>query len=586
MAAATISIEQDQFWCSVCLEVLRDPVTIPCGHSYCLRCIEDYWDGPKQKGAYTCPQCRQAFAPRPLLSRNHVLGEVVEKFQRSGGEEASCSACTGRKSKAVKSCLVCSESYCAPHLRVHEDRFRGRIHKLVPAGEPLRPKLCAHHDKALRLFCRTDQQCVCSQCVQERHKDHDAVPAVEERATQQKKLQEASLKSVQKLKDTEKELRYLVRYIKHSTQATVEESERVFAKLIRAIEKQSSDVTEVMRVQERAAVSQAEELLETIQKQLVELRRTDAELEKVSRTEDHIQFFQKIKSLNFPAKTAAMPSSDALQYTMYKTMRGALADLKGGLDEILEKEFNRISDKGVLSISHVITIKQYLLFTKQITRVCSTFLVISLKETSNQSTAEKRKAKDADIPYNSEPKTRADFLHYSNDLTLDPNTANPYLSFSDGRRGVTTRSEPQPYPDHPHRFTSWAQVLGRAGMAGRCYWEVEWAGSGGVSIGVCYKNMGRSGGGSDSKLGHNSRSWSLDCSPSDCFFQHNKERVTVGAACCSRIGVYLDFRGGTLSFYNVSDAMVLLHKVKTTFAQPVYAGFWVGLSSTLRLCAL
>ncbi|XP_040027244.2 tripartite motif-containing protein 16-like protein isoform X3 [Gasterosteus aculeatus] len=557
MAAATISIEQDQFWCSVCLEVLRDPVTIPCGHSYCLRCIEDYWDGPKQKGAYTCPQCRQAFAPRPLLSRNHVLGEVVEKFQRSGGEEASCSACTGRKSKAVKSCLVCSESYCAPHLRVHEDRFRGRIHKLVPAGEPLRPKLCAHHDKALRLFCRTDQQCVCSQCVQERHKDHDAVPAVEERATQQKKLQDASLKSVQKLKDTEKELRYLVRYIKHSTQATVEESERVFAKLIRAIEKQSSDVTEVMRVQERAAVSQAEELLETIQKQLVELRRTDAELEKVSRTEDHIQFFQKIKSLNFPAKTAAMPSSDALQYTMYKTMRGALADLKGGLDEILEKEFNRISDK-----------------------------VISLKETSNQSTAEKRKAKDADIPYNSEPKTRADFLHYSNDLTLDPNTANPYLSFSDGRRGVTTRSEPQPYPDHPHRFTSWAQVLGRAGMAGRCYWEVEWAGSGGVSIGVCYKNMGRSGGGSDSKLGHNSRSWSLDCSPSACFFQHNKERVTVGAACCSRIGVYLDFRGGTLSFYNVSDAMVLLHKVKTTFAQPVYAGFWVGLSSTLRLCAL
>uniref|UniRef100_A0A8D3D2Z5 RING-type domain-containing protein n=1 Tax=Scophthalmus maximus TaxID=52904 RepID=A0A8D3D2Z5_SCOMX len=44
MAAATISIEQDQFCCSVCLEVLRDPVTIPCGHSYCLGCIEDYWD--------------------------------------------------------------------------------------------------------------------------------------------------------------------------------------------------------------------------------------------------------------------------------------------------------------------------------------------------------------------------------------------------------------------------------------------------------------------------------------------------------------------------------------------------------------
>lgn len=182
-------------------------------------------------------------------------------------------------------------------------------------------------------------------------------------------------------------------------------------------------------------------------------------------------------------------------------------------------------------------------------------------------------------------RVRVMFPDYS-DLTLDLTTANPYLSFSDGRREVATRSEPQPYPDHPSRFTRWAQVLCRAGMAGRCYWEVEWGGTGGVSIGICYKNMSRSGGGSDSKLGHNSKSWSLDCSYSACSFQHNKESVTVAASHYSRIGVYLDFRGGTLAFYNVSDAMVLLHKVKTTFNQPVYPGFWVGLGSYLTLCQL
>ncbi|XP_068459007.1 E3 ubiquitin/ISG15 ligase TRIM25-like [Clinocottus analis] len=568
MAATTISIEEDQFSCSVCLEILRDPVTIPCGHSYCLDCIEDYWNGPKQKGQYSCPQCRQVFNPRPLLSRNTVLAEVVEKFKQSGlqaaaqhlvkPEEVKCSVCTVRRSKAVKSCLVCSESYCAPHVRVHEDRFRGKkTHKLVPAVEPLKPKLCPHHDKSLRLYCRTDEHVLCSQCVQERHKGHDAVSVADERATQQKKLQDASLKSVQKLKDAEKELKYVVRYIKHSTEAAVEESERVFSKLIRSIEKQSNEVKEVMRVQERAAVSQAEELLEKIQREMVELRRADAELEKISRTEDHVHFFQKCKSLHFPAKSVEMPSTDTLQYMMYKTMRGALVDLKDSLDETLEREFNRISDK-----------------------------VISLKETSNKSTSEKTKAKDTEVSYNSEPKTRDDFLQYYNDLILDPNTANPYLSFSDGRRGVTTRQEPMPYPDHPHRFSSWAQVLCKAGMAGRCYWEVEWAGNGGVSIGVCYKNMGRSGGGSDSKLGHNSKSWSLDCSYSGCSFQHNKESVTVSATCCSRIGVYLDFRGGVLSFYNISDTMVLLHRVKTTFTQPVCPGFWVGLSSTLRLCSL
>lgn len=216
--------------------------------------------------------------------------------------------------------------------------------------------------------------------------------------------------------------------------------------------------------------------------------------------------------------------------------------------------------------------------------------------------------KDADIPYNTEPKTRADFLHCEytrhislfrykpviihesspdyNDVTLDPNTANAYLTFSDERRAVTTRSEPQPYPDHPDRFTSWAQVLCRAGMAGRCYWEVEWAGGGGVSIGVCYKSMNRVGGGSDCKLGHNAKSWSLDCINKVCSFQHNKEGVSIAVPCSSRIGVFLDFRAGTLSFYNVSNTMALLHKERITFTQPVYPGFWVGLGSTLKLCSL
>nr|XP_019961982.1 PREDICTED: uncharacterized protein LOC109641850 isoform X1 [Paralichthys olivaceus]XP_019961990.1 PREDICTED: uncharacterized protein LOC109641850 isoform X1 [Paralichthys olivaceus]XP_019961998.1 PREDICTED: uncharacterized protein LOC109641850 isoform X1 [Paralichthys olivaceus] len=157
MAAAMISVEHNQFCCSVCLEVLRDPVTIPCGHSYCLDCIEDYWNTSKQKGQYSCPQCRQVFNPRPLLSRNTVLGEVVEQFQRSGlkasaqtlvkPDEVKCSVCTGRKSKAVKSCLVCMQSYCVAHLRVHEERFHGKTHKLLPASDQLREKMCPSAEK-------------------------------------------------------------------------------------------------------------------------------------------------------------------------------------------------------------------------------------------------------------------------------------------------------------------------------------------------------------------------------------------------------------------------------------------------------
>lgn len=198
MAAATISIEQDQFSCSVCLEVLRDPVTIPCGHSYCLECIEDYWNRDRQKSQYSCPQCRQVFNPRPLLSRNTVLGEVVEKFLQSGRQaqqqqqqqaaktkEVKCTVCSGRRATAVRSCLTCAQSYCAPHLKAHDSSARGKAHRLVAPVDQPAEKPCPQHRRPLRLFCRTDQQYVCSQCVKERHKSHDAVPLVEERAAQQ-----------------------------------------------------------------------------------------------------------------------------------------------------------------------------------------------------------------------------------------------------------------------------------------------------------------------------------------------------------------------------------------------------------------
>ncbi|CAG5896557.1 unnamed protein product, partial [Menidia menidia] len=484
----------DQFCCSVCLEVLRDPATIPCGHSYCLDCIEDYWNRDRKREEFSCPQCRQAFSPRPLLSRNTVLGEVVETFLRSERapqpparvQEVRCGVCRGKR--AVKPCPACAESFCAAHLKAHEERFhrKGPGQPAPASGQP-RDRPCRTHGKSLRLFCVTDQLAVCSLCAKERHRGHDTVPLPEERAAQQKKLRESCLKSAQKLRDAEKELRYAIKYMKvsdsppvepppcccgavswrakrsfyplqHCTEAAVEESERIFNRLIKSMEKQSEEVKELIRVQERAAVGQAEEALEKVQREMAELRKTEAELERLAQTEDHVHFIQRCRSLQFPSKPAEMPNTDAVTYLMYRTMRGALADTRDSLQEALHKEFSKVSDK----------------------------------------------AKD-DIPYEAEPKTRADFLQYSSDLTLDLNTANSYLSLSEGRRSVTTRSEAQPYPDHPDRFTSWAQVLCRAGVAGRCYWEVEWAGKGGVSVGVCYRSMSRSGGGSDSKLGHNGR---------------------------------------------------------------------------------
>ncbi|KAJ8278196.1 hypothetical protein GJAV_G00084960 [Gymnothorax javanicus] len=185
-----------------------------------------------------------------------------------------------------------------------------------------------------------------------------------------------------------------------------------------------------------------------------------------------------------------------------------------------------------------------------------------------------------------ELKTRREFLRYSCQLTLDPNTVNKLLRLSEGNREVTSVEEIQSYPDHPERFDFWEQVLCREGLSGRCYWEAEWSGGDGVYIAVSYKDISRKGRGDDSALGDNNKSWALQCSPSSYYFWDNTEIYQLPIPSCSRIGVYLDHRAGTLSFYSISDTMTLLRRVQTTFTQPLYPGFELNTGSSVKLCDL
>uniref|UniRef100_A0A3Q4BI49 B30.2/SPRY domain-containing protein n=1 Tax=Mola mola TaxID=94237 RepID=A0A3Q4BI49_MOLML len=163
---------------------------------------------------------------------------------------------------------------------------------------------------------------------------------------------------------------------------------------------------------------------------------------------------------------------------------------------------------------------------------------------------------------------------YSRELTLAPNTANVYLLLSEGNRKVTLVREKQSYSLHPDRFINWSQVLSKESLTGRCYWEVEWKG-GGVYIAVAYKNISRAGGSDECVFGLNNKSWALKYYRNSSTFLHSGIRTPVSGPGSSRMGVYLDHSAGVLSFYSVSETMTLLHRVQTTFTQPLYAGLWV-----------
>ncbi|XP_051552734.1 tripartite motif-containing protein 16-like [Myxocyprinus asiaticus] len=555
MAKVSISVDQDQFSCSICLDLLKDPVAIPCGHSYCMSCITAYWDQDDQKGVYSCPQCRQTFTPRPVLGKNTMLAKVVGKLKKmelqaaqptecyAGPEDVKCDICTGRKCKAVKSCLVCLNSYCQNHLEQHENLFKGKRHSLMDATGRLQEMICPKHDKLLEIFCRTDQQCICYPCTMDEHKNHDTVSAAAERTEKQRQFEGTQRKIRLRIQQREKELQELretVESHKRSAQSAVEESERIFTELIRSIERSRSEVTQLIRDQEKAAVSRAEGLLEQLEQEIADLRRRNAELEQLSHTEDHIHFLQTFQYLSDPPASTDLPSITVSSVVSFDNVGESVSHLRDKLEHFCKEEIEKITDR--VKYFEIIPTPEY--------------------------------------------KTREEFLQYFCRFTLDSNTAHKSLCLSQGKRGVTYSDEYQQYTNHRDRFNYYAQVLCRESVSGRCYWEVEWSGSDGMEISVSYKSISRKGNGDECGFGYNDQSWSLFCHDSSFSFWHNHiETELPVVSSSSRIGVYVDHGAGILSFYSISDTMTLIHRVHTIFTQPLYPGFELA-DGSVKLCGL
>uniref|UniRef100_A0A667ZL46 RING-type domain-containing protein n=1 Tax=Myripristis murdjan TaxID=586833 RepID=A0A667ZL46_9TELE len=336
------------FCCSICLDLLKDPVTIPCGHSYCMSCIKECWDGEEHKEIYSCPQCRQTFTPRPVLVKNTMLAELLEEMKKTGLQAAppdlcyagpgdvACDFCSGRKLKALKSCLACLASYCEHHLQPHYDIAPLKKHKLVEATVKLQENICSNHDEVMKIFCRTDQQCICSLCSMDEHKGHDTVSAAAERKERQKELGVSRQKIQQRIQDTEKDVKVLqqeVEEINRSADKAVEDSEEIFTELISLMEKRRSDVKQQIRSQQKEEVSRAEEVQEKLKQEIAELRRKDAELEQLSHTPDHTHFLLNYPSLSCLSESTDSPSNNIRPLSYFEDVTAAVSELREKLQQ-------------------------------------------------------------------------------------------------------------------------------------------------------------------------------------------------------------------------------------------------------------
>ncbi|XP_075878394.1 tripartite motif-containing protein 16-like [Nelusetta ayraudi] len=555
MAQTGAQLNPENFSCSLCLELLKDPVTTSCGHSYCRKCLQRHWDVEESRGVYSCPQCRRTFTPRPVLEKNTMLADLVETLEKggvqvapldhcyAGAKDVACDVCTERKLKALQSCLVCRASCCDSHLQPHSDDASRQKDKLVDPTQALQENICPLHDEVTKLFCRTDQQSICYLCSVDKHKGHDAVSAAAERSERQRELEETRQRIQQIIRHRDEDLKVLQKEEKSidgSADKAVKDSEDIFTQMIRLLEKRRSEVQQQVRSTQEAEVSRVMQLQERLEQEIAELKRRDAELEKISHTLDHSQFLNDFSSLSALGLSPASYKLEVLPLRYFEDVTAAVSKLRDEIQKVLMETQTSMSW----------TVRNVVLRSEP----------------------------------EPEPRGREDFLRYSRQITLDPNTVNRELVLSEGNRKVTVMEEVQSYCDHPDRFTDWPQVLSREGLTGRCYWEVELEGM--VDVAVAFGNIGRAGMSAQSRFGFNDKSWSLYCNSGRYLFYHNNIRTDVSGPKSSRVGVYLDHSAGLLSFYSVSGTMELLHRVQTAFTQPLHAGLCVFVLSSAELMKL
>lgn len=346
MFAASCLLTEDQFLCSICLEVFTDPVTTPCGHNFCKTCICQYWD---TNVPWLCPNCKEVFNMRPELKVNTLFSEITAQFRQSARQhvtnpgEVSCDVCKGTKPKALKSCQVMSPhaSYCETHLESHFLKSGLRKNQLAVPVENLEGRMCLKHGILLELFCKTDQMCVCMLCSVLDHKTHNVVPLEEEyKAMIEQMIQVKHLK-VEMIKRS-------VVYNRDGADREIGDGMQVFNALKESVEKQQAELVDSIKEKQRKMEMEAKDLIKCIKQEICELKMRSCEVEQLSKSNDHLHLFQGFLSLK-----AAKPSNDlAVVSVRPASYEGSVARAVKQLEESISEQLKKQSKAELKRVKH------------------------------------------------------------------------------------------------------------------------------------------------------------------------------------------------------------------------------------------
>lgn len=458
-------------------------------------------------------------------------------------EDVLCDSCMDGPSKALKSCLTCLVSYCEAHLRPHLENTKFQNHRLVDPLHDIDCRTCAVHHLPVQRFCLMDGCCVCSDCEAQEHQGHTAASVGEARAVIEAELQKKQERISQSAATAEKAIEKLQSnkdFIKSSVQEVCATVEEQFNNLQKAVEEARKGAMEVLEGERIQALKQAEGIQAHLDQRRAELMKTLAQLNKLSKCKSDVDFLQ--------------------EYSEWK--RGASDDCLPAAHK------NRM--EHLTSYVEVVT---------DITQELRDLILSSYKEKLDLLWKSCAKSKMPDSPASSQPdpETHDDFLKYTRSLTFDPNTTHNFLRVKHDNKKLTNTSPWQhSYPDHPVRFQHWRQAMTVESLyLGRHYIEAELSGEG-AHIGVTYKSIDCKGEQSTSCIIGNDFSWCVGRNSRGFFSWHDDVEIRLEVSDIRKLGLYVDFPKGILSFYDVTGPMTLLHKYTANFIEPLYVVAWLS----------
>ncbi|XP_073668881.1 E3 ubiquitin-protein ligase TRIM39-like [Paramisgurnus dabryanus] len=521
----------EELQCSICLDVFSDPVSTPCGHNFCEICLDTYWDNSQD---ISCPNCKETFEKRPELKINTTLRDLVDEHKKKTEEkpEVLCDICEEVKLKAVKSCLVCQSSYCETHLVPHMRVTGLQKHKLIDPVNNLQDYICQKHERPLELFCRDDQTCVCLICTVKDHKNHNTVTLEEESEEKKIELSKTQTDVQQKIQDRIKK----IQDIKHSAE-------------LRRLKK--FNLLEMEETQ-KAAEKQDEDHIKDLEQEITELKRRNTELEKITNTEDHLHIIQVSRSLSYYSYYIIFVKEKHLKGWRHQQKCPSPHNLKH-----LRLHYSPLVGR----------IRSHLWFL--VVPVGISLLMIYLTSSTDVQTPNIEKLSEVVLKK---------MQQYAVDVTLDPDTAHPYLILSVDNKQVRYGGfilwSP---PDNPERFDRCINVLGMQGFSsGRFYYEVQVKGKTKWTLGVARESVNRKG--------------EITLTPANGFWtvtlrKENEYRAKAGPSVSlslkvspQKVGVFVDYEEGLVSFYDVESRSHIYSFTNQSFNEKLYPYFNPGLN--------